>query len=103
MHLVWRRAALGVERQPGEGVIEDAHREWRQRASSESLDDGGSCRQPGHVDAGVAQDAPAKRMEGAHLDGAVWHALWFQGRVETLPQLLCSAAIEGDRAHGRRI
>ncbi len=97
------RAALRVELEPGEGIVEPAPGRLRQRAPSQSGENLLPIGDGSDVYAGLGEDGPAEGMERAHADAAGSPAELRERSIRPLLELLGRPTIEGQRADRGRV
>ncbi len=99
--LVRHRSALRVELEARECIVEPARQGRLEGTAYElgqhllTLDDAA------HVEAGIGEDLPAQRMEGANTDRARCMPQFAQRGIGPILQLVRGSPVERQRAHGR--
>jgi hypothetical protein len=97
------RATLGVELEPGEGVVEPAPRRLRKRPTGKGPEDVLPVDDGHDIHAGVGEDGPAESVEGAHTNAPRFPVELGEGSIGPLLEPLGSPPIEGQRADGRGV
>ena len=97
------RTTLRVQLEPGEGVIQPAQRVRRQGTAGQVRQQRVALHEAGDIHAGVGEDGPPERVEGAHSYASRGEADLSQGHVRPLLELLRRAPIEGQGTDACRV